>query len=66
MAKGDATRSLEFETSEDVDSVGSFDAMGLKDELLRGLYAYGALLCPSAALHQPRCALRLPSLDPWL
>merc|ERR1712087_498521 len=32
---------IEFETSEDVEIVGSFDAMGLKDELLRGIYAYG-------------------------
>ena len=33
---------LDFETSEDVEIVGSFDSMGLKDELLRGIYAYGA------------------------
>ena len=33
---------LEFETSEDVEIVPSFDSMGLKDELLRGIYAYGA------------------------
>lgn len=32
---------LDFETSEDVEIVPSFDAMGLKDELLRGIYAYG-------------------------
>ena len=31
----------DFETSEDVEVVPSFDAMGLKDELLRGIYAYG-------------------------
>ena len=32
---------IEFESSEDVEIVPSFDAMGLKDELLRGIYAYG-------------------------
>ena len=37
---------IEFETSEDVEVVGSFDSMGFKDELLRGIYAYGA--APSA------------------
>ena len=31
----------DFETSEDVEVVPSFDSMGLKDELLRGIYAYG-------------------------
>ena len=32
---------LDFSTSDDVQIVESFDAMGLKDELLRGIYAYG-------------------------
>ncbi|KDD76349.1 DEAD/DEAH box helicase [Helicosporidium sp. ATCC 50920] len=32
---------LEFQTSRGVKVVTSFDAMGLKDELLRGLYQYG-------------------------
>ena len=32
----------DFETSEDVEVVPSFDSMGLKDELLRGIYAYGS------------------------
>ena len=32
---------MDFETSEDVEVVGSFDTMGFKDELLRGIYAYG-------------------------
>ena len=31
----------DFETSEDVEIVPSFDTMGLKDELLRGIFAYG-------------------------
>jgi ATP-dependent RNA helicase len=32
---------VEFETSEDVDVVPTFDAMGLRDDLLRGIYSYG-------------------------
>jgi ATP-dependent RNA helicase len=33
---------LEFETSEDVDVTPTFDSLGLREELLRGVYAYGA------------------------
>merc|ERR1712087_1069985 len=40
LMAGDESK-IEFETSEDVEIVGSFDSMGLKDELLRGIYAYG-------------------------
>ena len=40
--KLDDDSKLDFETSEDVEIVPSFDTMGLKDELLRGIYAYGA------------------------
>ena len=32
---------LQFETSTDVKVVASFDKMGLKEDLLRGIYAYG-------------------------
>ncbi|KAF9802559.1 hypothetical protein SFRURICE_013746 [Spodoptera frugiperda] len=32
---------VEFETSEDVRITPTFDAMGLKDDLLRGIYNYG-------------------------
>jgi len=32
---------LNFETSAGVEVVGSFDAMGIRDELLRGIYGYG-------------------------
>lgn len=35
---------VEFETSEDVEVVPTFDNMGLRDELLRGIYAYGSKL----------------------
>ena len=32
---------VEFETSEDVDVVPTFDSMNLREDLLRGIYAYG-------------------------
>jgi ATP-dependent RNA helicase len=32
---------LEFETSDDVDVTPTFDSLGLREELLRGIYAYG-------------------------
>jgi len=32
---------MDFETSKGVKVVTSFDAMGLKDQLLRGIYQYG-------------------------
>uniref|UniRef100_M8BRN7 RNA helicase n=1 Tax=Aegilops tauschii TaxID=37682 RepID=M8BRN7_AEGTA len=32
---------LTFETSAGVDVVGSFDAMGIREDLLRGIYGYG-------------------------
>lgn len=34
---------IEFDTSEDVEVIKSFDSMGLRDELLRGIYTYGML-----------------------
>lgn len=34
-------RAVEFETSEDVEVTPTFDNMGLREELLRGIYAYG-------------------------
>jgi len=30
-----------FETSEEIQVVDSFDKLGLKEELLRGIYSYG-------------------------
>lgn len=33
---------VEFETSEEVDVTPTFDTMGLREDLLRGIYAYGA------------------------
>lgn len=32
---------VEFETSEDVEVLPTFNTMGLREELLRGIYAYG-------------------------
>lgn len=37
----EALEQIEFETSEDVQVVPSFDRMRLKEELLRGIYGYG-------------------------
>lgn len=37
----DDLSNVEFETSEDVEVIGAFDVMGLREELLRGIYAYG-------------------------
>jgi len=37
----DDLKTVEFETSEDVDVTPTFDSMGLREELLRGVYAYG-------------------------
>lgn len=38
----DDLSNVEFETSEEVKCVNSFDKMGLKEPLLRGIYAYGS------------------------
>lgn len=35
---------VEFETSEDVEVISTFDQMGLREELLRGIYGYGRLI----------------------
>ena len=32
---------LEFSTTKDLDVLSSFESMGLKEDLLRGIYAYG-------------------------
>lgn len=39
---------VEFETSEEVDVTPTFDTMGLREDLLRGIYAYGRLGIGSA------------------
>ncbi|XP_065882309.1 eukaryotic initiation factor 4A-III-like [Dysidea avara] len=38
---GDADASMVFETSKGVEVIPTFDNMGLRDDLLRGIYAYG-------------------------
>ncbi|KAM8945472.1 eukaryotic initiation factor 4A-III [Pelodytes ibericus] len=40
MREEDMTK-VEFETSEEVDVTPTFDTMGLREDLLRGIYAYG-------------------------
>lgn len=35
---------VEFDTSEDVEVIPTFDSMGLRDELLRGIYTYGKFI----------------------
>ena len=40
-AADDDLANVEFETSEDVDVIPTFDSMGLREDLLRGIYAYG-------------------------
>lgn len=39
----DEKESMEITTSDDVEIFTSFDSLGLKEDLLRGIYAYGML-----------------------
>ena len=39
----DADADIEFTLTHDVEVMPSFDSMGLKEDLLRGIYAYGML-----------------------
>ena len=41
MVNHDADEGVAFETSEDIEIHTSFDSIGLREELLRGIYAYG-------------------------
>lgn len=41
MDEGDELANVEFETSEGVEVIPTFDKMGLRDDLLRGIYSYG-------------------------
>ena len=36
-----AAEELEFETTEGIKAIASFEEMGIKDDLLRGIYQYG-------------------------
>ncbi|KAH9425108.1 Eukaryotic initiation factor 4A-III [Dermatophagoides pteronyssinus] len=40
-AMPDDLSNVEFETSEDIEVIASFDSMNLNEDLLRGIYAYG-------------------------
>ena len=40
---GDDDATMVFETSKEVTVVSTFDRMGLRKELLRGIYAYGVV-----------------------
>ncbi|KAH0622832.1 hypothetical protein JD844_025549 [Phrynosoma platyrhinos] len=42
LLKEEDMTKVEFETSEEVDVTPTFDTMGLREDLLRGIYAYGA------------------------
>lgn len=37
----DSDEQIEFTQNEDIEVLNSFDTMGLKEDLLRGIYAYG-------------------------
>lgn len=34
-----------FETSDEVRVISSFDQLGLKEDLVRGIYAYSRIMC---------------------
>lgn len=44
---------VEFETSEEVEVVPTFQSMKLREELLRGIYAYGKEICSFMKAKQP-------------
>ena len=44
---------VEFETSEDVEVVPTFDNMNLREDLLRGIYAYGMWTTVISAARYP-------------
>ena len=44
---GDDDATMVFETSKGVDVIPTFDNMGLRENLLRGIYAYGKLQPPN-------------------
>ena len=47
----DDLANVEFETSDSVTVLKSFDSMGLKEDLVRGIYAYGKLTTILQLLH---------------
>jgi ATP-dependent RNA helicase len=40
----DEKESMEITTTDDVEVYSSFDTMGLKEDLIRGIYSYGEFL----------------------
>jgi ATP-dependent RNA helicase len=40
----DDLANVEFETSDNVEVIKTFDSMNLKEDLLRGIFAYGKLI----------------------
>ena len=44
-----AEEQILFETSAEVSVTGTFDSMGLKEDLLRGIYAFGSAISPHCA-----------------
>lgn len=50
-AAGEDLSNVEFETSEDVEVVPTFNSMGLREELLRAIYAYGTFIFHTYFLH---------------
>ena len=52
---------IDFETSEEVDVVPTFDQLKLREELLRGVYAYGMSVCKEESQIEvtPQCCMYL-------
>lgn len=52
---------IDFETSEEVDVVPTFDQLKLREELLRGVYAYGMSECKEESQIEvtPHCVVYL-------
>lgn len=42
VAQTEDLSNVEFETSEDVEVIPTFDKMDLREQLLRGIFGYGA------------------------
>lgn len=59
VAQSEDLSNVEFETSEDVDVIPTFDNMGLRDELLRGIYAYGEFFIAKSASQNNLTSLSL-------
>ncbi len=57
---GDDDATMVFETSKDVNVVSTFDGMNIREDLLRGIYAYGeSIWCPRGLLAVCVCVCRV-------